>query len=677
MAISWTKDLTTGKQIASGNTKFGTGSAQAFADTFGKNASASSVVGGVGSIVGAATDIIGGAMANAQIKDTTEEKNKAEDVAQSQFNYDDYDSLQEAYDPLSFAKADYTMKDVRGVSGGEMAMNTIKGTLSGAAAGAKVGGPWGAVAGAAVGLGAGIAGIFAGDSKAKHEATNLNVMGSLANDRYLNNFSNNASNISTNMFNTASLNLAAFGGLLDSDNIDNYTKYKLRSYAFGGSIKPMKIRYNGLGNYFAYGGDLSLSGDWTNGVTIVKEGGSHETNPLGGVPMGVDENGTPNLVEEGEVIFNDYVFSKRLSPNKEQLKEIYLPTKYDGKSYAEIAKRIQKESAETPNDPISKNTLVDSMMKLTVLQENTRKEKNKTSQTGNKFDLGSLMEVVEEPEADAAIENFWKSTLTGTKFSNDSQGRLAYMDAVGVNPTRTTSQFNWGDFGTTMLRSAPVWGSAVQAISDLAGWTNQPNYTNPNIIRNQARQVRSVSARPIGNYLAFNPFDMNYEESKLQNVGLGTQRNILNLSSGNRGTARASLLALNNNLVGQMGDLYRKGLEYNDAQKKAVTQFNAGVNQFNSQMGFQASAYNQRADEARVDAAIKEAAMRDQIESAMSSAKSANITGFWNNLGALGVDQFNQNQAWDFIKAQGLEKQYKDYMKKSKGGTLRKRGLTF
>jgi hypothetical protein len=28
--------------------------------------------------------------------------------------------------------------------------------------------------------------------------------------------------------------------------------------------------------------------------------------------MGVDQEGTPNLVEEGEVIYNDYVFSKRL-----------------------------------------------------------------------------------------------------------------------------------------------------------------------------------------------------------------------------------------------------------------------------------------------------------------------------------------------------------------------------
>lgn len=32
--------------------------------------------------------------------------------------------------------------------------------------------------------------------------------------------------------------------------------------------------------------------------------------------MGVDPEGTPNLVEEGEVIFNDYVFSNRLKVPK-------------------------------------------------------------------------------------------------------------------------------------------------------------------------------------------------------------------------------------------------------------------------------------------------------------------------------------------------------------------------
>ena len=38
--------------------------------------------------------------------------------------------------------------------------------------------------------------------------------------------------------------------------------------------------------------------------------------------MGVDEQGIPNLVEEGEVIFNDYVFSNRMKAPK-NLKKRY------------------------------------------------------------------------------------------------------------------------------------------------------------------------------------------------------------------------------------------------------------------------------------------------------------------------------------------------------------------
>ena len=67
----------------------------------------------------------------------------------------------------------------------------------------------------------------------------------------------------------------------------------------------------------AFGGNLLTNGAvWDNGVTIIGNGGTHEENPMEGVPMGVDGQGIPNLVEEGEVIFNDYVFSDRMNvPN--------------------------------------------------------------------------------------------------------------------------------------------------------------------------------------------------------------------------------------------------------------------------------------------------------------------------------------------------------------------------
>ena len=50
-------------------------------------------------------------------------------------------------------------------------------------------------------------------------------------------------------------------------------------------------------------------GDFTNGVTFIDEGGSHEENPYQGIQIGVDPEGAPNLVEQGEVVYDDYVFS--------------------------------------------------------------------------------------------------------------------------------------------------------------------------------------------------------------------------------------------------------------------------------------------------------------------------------------------------------------------------------
>jgi len=47
---------------------------------------------------------------------------------------------------------------------------------------------------------------------------------------------------------------------------------------------------------YAYGGQFTTP----SSLTEFGEGGSHEANPLGGIPQGMGENGQPNLVEEGE-----------------------------------------------------------------------------------------------------------------------------------------------------------------------------------------------------------------------------------------------------------------------------------------------------------------------------------------------------------------------------------------
>ena len=579
------------------------------------------MAGTIGTLGGAASDIVGAGFNNAKLADTSIQENQIDDLAYTSFeDYGDYDSLQDSFSTNNLIKDNYSWHDVRGGSNGQRAFNTGKAGLSGAISGAQVGGPWGAIIGAAVGLAGGAAGWLAGDARAKNKALKLNTDATLANNRYIDSFSSSAGNLGNKMFNSAALNLAAFGGMLKDNTIDNFTKSKIRLRAFGGDMMTN-----------------SEADDFSNGVVVIKEGGSHEENPYGGVLMGVDNEGNPNLVEEDEVIFNDYVFSKRLKAPKRLLKEVNLPEKYANKPISEVAKKISQESEERPNDPISRNGLIDSMMKLTTVQEEIRQQDRNNLKKKKFAKGGNILEGEDETQ-----------TLSG-------------------EPSWDTVQ--------TWARYAPLVGSGIQALSDAVGWTNENDYSNASLIRNAARNIRPVSSRPVSDYLSYNPFALNYEQTLLRNQALAAQRGILDLSGGNRGTARNNLVAFNYNTGLQMGDLAKKAREYNDAQRKAVAEFNFNIDQLNSQLGMRADAANQDRDKAIADAAYREAMLRDQIETATSTAKSANQTNFWNNLGLVGKEAAYRRTARGMARSGvygiGADRYY-DNVVLAKGGKLKR-----
>lgn len=739
--------------------------------------SISSLAGGIGSIVQTS-------VSNSNIKDTSAEQAAIDDVASTQFGYGDYDSLMASYNPFGFAKTNYTKDDVRGASGMELFTNTLGAIGSGASTGATIGGPWGAVAGGVVGAIGGISGWVSGDIKARKEAERLNEEAKDANEIYLANYSNNASNISQNMFNSAALNIAAEGGQLDT-----YDQSKVFAKNF--KMKGKKSRYKGFGNYYAYGGQM-MTGDWSNGVVIIDEGGTHEENPLGGVLMGVDQQGVPNLVEEGEVIFNDYVYSNRLKPTEKQLKEVNLDTKLEGKTYAEIAKELQEESSLRPLDYISKNTLVDSMSKITVLQEETRMKKERQKilralrqmpiqepmmevhqeeymqepmveemQNGIQMPLGEFSErtpraykqIQEEmPEqyafggsmgnifqgtgsksnyletfGDISKFKYWNTTnnnydqgylnwlntydltsspswqrlsdyyksIKGTDLTVDTaralgkdrkfgNAHLLLGDAYSTylsnlnNPTTTQSTNTTNTTSTTTPATTtttpattttegsgavgsttegngeegkknqqnpyPKYGfmyslpGIMSGLSALASSFQKPDYSNTDLIARGRRGIRNVSARPIGNYLSFDPYDINYQQNKMINTNLGTQRNILGTTSGNRGTALADVLAQDLIASSKAGELYRNALEYNDQQRFKVGEFNRDTNKFNSQIMTEADRANQQADIQRASYYLQEADARDKLETAISEANNANLDTFFGNMGEIGKD---------------------------------------
>ena len=218
-----------------------------------------------------------------------------------------------------------------------------------------------------------------------------------------------------NLFNSE-LNTFAEGGKIHikPENRGKFTKYcggKVTSECIAkgkrSSDPAVRKRATFAANarkwHHAFGGDLNTKGaDFSNGQIIVGNGGTHEENPMEGVPMGMDAEGNPNLVEQGEVIFNDYVFSNRLFADSSLLESFNLPKSYDGYSFAAIAEKLGEESKERPNDPISKRGLLSSMSRLQQAQEMIRQSKN----TGNKKSFGGGLKSLATSLFGSAFDNY-------------------------------------------------------------------------------------------------------------------------------------------------------------------------------------------------------------------------------------------------------------------------------
>ena len=146
------------------------------------------------------------------------------------------------------------------------------------------------------------------------------------------------------------------------------------------------------------------------------------------------------------------------------------------------------------------------------------------------------------------------------------------------------------------------------------------------------------------------------------------------------GTKMAGLLAngYNNQIVS--GDLYRKSLEYNDALRKQVGEFNKDTDKFNSE-GFL------KADMANQDAATRTAgykleglksgyAMKQAIDDAKANAISAGLSGLGNLAFNYAQNKYNQ----DMIGWRLRNNPYAiPTMKTAQGGKIRRvhKGLSF
>lgn len=569
-----------------------------------------------------------GFLKNNEINSTAVEQAKSTIETESKKDYSGINSLDDAFNAWNdraFFKQDYTMKDFRGSTLGQQLLNTGKGVLSGAEAGNKFS-PVGGIIGGAVGLAAGVAGIFSGNAKAKKAARETNFLAEQGEERQEGNI------------------LANMESAMEQQNLN---------YAL---------------NYSKFGGPLHTKGGiFDTGLSFIDEGYTHENNMYGGVPIGVDPEGNPNLVEEGEVVLNSngqkYVFSNSVYATEDILAQFGLPKKYANASYAYIVDKATKEEMETPNDPISKRSLDDKMMRIIQAQEMTKLKQNKNKnkkQLSNVFARGGSPDNIDEMPYTTEIQAlskeankiansyFTKGKPKMPEVTDDFSDVFVQVDPVREDPVydRTEERLykQWKNDtidGESLARYASLINTGLGLFEN-----RKPDMTGADMIARERAKEVPISYSPLTNYMTPKPFDRAFYLNKMYGNAAGSRASIRN-SAGNRAQALGTLVASDYNTLGAIGDLNRQAEEYNYNNYKDVLDFNRATDIQNLNTAVQANSQRLQQRGLNAELAVKEAALRDAAIAAVGQARSNNRNAFAEDLSNIG----RENVIFNMIKS--------------------------
>lgn len=492
---------------------------------------------------------------------------------------------------------DYNYRDFRDKSVGDDIWNGVSAGLQGSSAGGQAGGAVGAIIGGVVGTGSSIIGSAIGRHKARKTAREVNALGDQMNASRINNFIANAENIAYSNNSNVLRNSFREGGFL---NMKNKNIYKT-----GGPLES------------------------PNGFTDINAGGTHEQNPRGGVPVGYGDNGLMNLLEEGEVIAKEPSYRESRAPEYVFNNNSYIDSTTKKKlgikriknlTYAEALKEIRKEANERPNDPISRDTLNKKMEYLKKAQERDnamRAMQQQQAQGVNKYALGdefyrlssyktpqleipkvsyssNIPNVWDRASLDTPRPNPWapsKLYLTdkvrGVDMPPINEGlNLSYMgpDKITVGGGKVKKFMPDDDNGSALsyLQYAPLLGGAISLASAL----RKPDYKYANQLLDAAKDsLHNVdSMRPLlyADYMQMRPTDRNYYSNKLAAQAGATRRSILNSMNANPYASGMHLLAADNNILSQQGDLLFKGDKENWERYKDVSSYRQDTNKIRS-----------------------------------------------------------------------------------------------
>lgn len=198
-----------------------------------------------------------------------------------------------------------------------------------------------------------------------------------------------------------------------------------------------------------------------NSLNSFNEGGSHSQNPLGGIPMGMGQNGQMNTVEEGETKKGNFVYSDRLKLNKEMVKLLNLPKGYEGKSMAEASKFVDSKFKDR-TDKISMSTKNGMLDKIAQIQESEKARQQAEIQAALQVNSTEVPDMMQGEVPEGMDQN--------QMFLGGMVGGIGSMTDVASTANTAGSMMNTG---------SGMGGSALGAVGQMGqGLPNNMNTSN-------------------------------------------------------------------------------------------------------------------------------------------------------------------------------------------------------
>jgi intein/homing endonuclease len=554
-----------------------------------------------------------------------------------------------------------------------------------------------AIGGVAGTLAGGLTAVF-GNKRLRRQQRRMNQMmsGQVANQNAL---------INQNSLSNYYANNNAFGGFEAGVPLGPHFAYNeyARGRDMGHGLQGPTFNSKGVSypqrnitvsNKFARGGFIPNNGmDINDRFSVINKGGTHEENPFGGIAVSIGENGEPNLVEEGEVRWDNYIFSNRLKVDPKATAKmgipeelIGLPTTLTNKKFADAAMSLQKEAEERPADPISIRGR-DAMLGRLQMSQELQKIKDEMAgkgTAGNQFAMGGSMNYGDPPRT-----RYWGG-ITDPK-DEDYVGLVEAEDSSRINPFYTNATLNdpfVSRFHSNMkglldkYKDNPLdvksgnqtlydrminprspyeqylpisWkkypdATPGQDIKDRKGsWFKSDQFDNAlryaPVVANSGitaalaaqkpdkMELERMSYQPITDRMSYTPMDREYYAGTIRQQANATARALMDSSAGNAGIAQAMLLANNRQAQESIGKGIFDMEKENMTRRDAAIAFNAEVNKFNAQQQMQADQINlQQSNNERDFNAKARAARRTAIYSGIGNIAS--------NLGAIGKENF-------------------------------------